>query len=544
MKLRTKIVLGFVIVAVIGWMLGGVGIWATERMSVYTQAQNDINTEYIGISQALVEHYAWWQSLSASAQRGVRFAGLDDPAKCALGIWLTQRAYTLDNPTVNALSAEILAPHEDMHTSARQYNQLIDTGRFDEARALAGEHMQPRMSETTLLIKDIQAEYARLLEAATQRVQNDQQAIVRAILLLVIAAAIASALFVYFIIISIMRPLRAMTQGAQSIAAGNLSFSLRYRADDEIGRLCRSFEAMADAMRRQADTLTAMADGDYTVLIDVRSPEDTVNTAINHLSTLNNDTLTDVRAAARQVSTAAQQVAGAAQTLAAGANQQAAAVDQLTAASTEIKITAEQNNAEAEQVLVELKHADDGIKAGEATLEQLNAAMRLISENAQRITQVVQMIEDIAFQTNILALNAAVEAAHAGVHGSGFAVVAEEVRRLAAQSAEGAKETARLVEESFSSVASGVEIVARANEQLRTISRVAGSNGQAIERMSVASQQQSTSMNELVKGVGQIAAVVQSNARMADETAAAAEEMAAQSDSVNAMVGRFRLRSK
>ena len=150
------------------------------------------------------------------------------------------------------------------------------------------------------------------------------------------------------------------------------------------------------------------------------------------------------------------------------------------------------------------------------------------------------MIDEIAFQTNILALNAAVEAARAGEAGMGFAVVADEVRNLAHRSAQAAKDTAALIEESIGKSNEGsrkLDLVAK------SIQQITGSSTQVktlVDEIDVGSQEQSRGIEQISMAVGQMEKVTQRNAANAEESAAASEELAAQARSLYETVERLR----
>jgi methyl-accepting chemotaxis protein len=176
-------------------------------------------------------------------------------------------------------------------------------------------------------------------------------------------------------------------------------------------------------------------------------------------------------------------------------------------------------------------------------MQKLSAAIEKIKQSSDATAKIVKTIDEIAFQTNLLALNAAVEAARAGDAGKGFAVVAEEVRNLAMRSAEAAKNTANLIEESVTNAGNGVSLnlqvatdLKNIHEQIRKVSEVMG-------EIAVASEQQNQAVEQINQAVEQVNTVTQQAAANSEESASAAEEMSGQAQELLSMVSSFRLTS-
>ena len=174
-------------------------------------------------------------------------------------------------------------------------------------------------------------------------------------------------------------------------------------------------------------------------------------------------------------------------------------------------------------------------------MQHLNTAMKEIGESSQKISKITKLVEDIAFQTNILALNAAVEAARAGDAGKGFAVVADEVRNLAAKSAEAAKQTADLIQISTATVSEGERLASETLKLLETVFEKAKVVSRSIEDIEHASTEQASAIEQINLGLSQVSSVVQTNAATAEESSAASEELAAQAQTLQQEVGKFKL---
>ena len=236
---------------------------------------------------------------------------------------------------------------------------------------------------------------------------------------------------------------------------------------------------------------------------------------------------------------ASKQISDGAYSLAQGSTEQAASIERLSASISEIAQKSRTNTEIAETTVELADTMKENIEKGNQHMGEMIKAVGEINAASQAISKVIKTIDDIAFQTNILALNAAVEAARAGAAGKGFAVVAEEVRNLANKSAEAAKDTAGLFENSMEKAHLGADIADETAAYLTEIVSDINKSSQLIGEIAKASEEQSASIIHINEGIEQVSEIVQQNTATAEESAASSQEMSAQANSLEELIINF-----
>ena len=240
-----------------------------------------------------------------------------------------------------------------------------------------------------------------------------------------------------------------------------------------------------------------------------------------------------------QVAEAAREVSTASQSLAEGASEQASALEETSASIEELSSMTAGNAENATHANNLMEETGRVVNEANNSMQDLTGAMRAITAGSEDMAKIIKTIDEIAFQTNLLALNAAVEAARAGEAGAGFAVVADEVRSLAMRSADSAKNTADLIDESIRRIKNGSEIVTKTNEAFERVLSGAKKVGELVSEIAAASQEQAQGIGQINKAVSSMDKVVQENAANSEESAAASEELSAQAIVMKELVGEL-----
>jgi methyl-accepting chemotaxis protein len=359
---------------------------------------------------------------------------------------------------------------------------------------------------------------------------------------LVLTAAPVGA-YAYFVIHkNVTKPIMKITDSAVALSQGNLDLVMDVDCDDEMNLLCTSVLDIAEDIKRRQHVLEAMSTMDYTAQITVRSPEDKMNIALDHMVTSISTAILRIQHSTDAIEEEAVEVGKVSETLAERAQNQASTIQTLTESVAAVETAAEDNVKAADDALEKVGETNTLTSEVSMSMKKMMDAMRDIDTRSKDISKVIAVIEDIAFQTNILALNASIEAARAGDAGKGFSVVANEVGELAAKSQEAAQETAALIENTVKSVREGNQIVRHVNTSLKAVADISEENIEYISKLQTESKKQSSSVAEITQAISELSAMVQENAATAEESSHSAVEMTHHVEALNKVCKTFKVK--
>ena len=304
-----------------------------------------------------------------------------------------------------------------------------------------------------------------------------------------------------------------------------------------------TLDSILDPIKEAATVLDKMAERNLTAKVtgnykgDHAKIKDAINTAVENLD----GSLQQVNIASDQVASASAQIGTGSQALAQGASEQASSLEEISSSLQEMASMTKQNTGNAIEAKGLTENTKQSTMRGVESMNRLSEAVRAIKSSSDQTAKIVKTIDEIAFQTNLLALNAAVEAARAGEAGKGFAVVAEEVRNLAMRSAEAAKNTANLIEESSKNADNGVAFNQEVLKNLNEINNEVNKVSEMMAEIAAGSEQQSQGIDQINTAVEQMNQLTQHNAANSEESASAAQELGSQAQEMRQMVETFML---
>jgi methyl-accepting chemotaxis protein len=324
---------------------------------------------------------------------------------------------------------------------------------------------------------------------------------------------------------AVIGPLNVSAKYVDMISKGDNPPPITDTYHGDFNLIKNNLNALVAAMNEITASADEIANGNLTVEIRERSPQDKLMQALQSMVGGLTRTVSDIRAIAGEVSAASQSISTASIQVSKGASAQAAAAEEASSSMEEMVSNIKQNADNAQQTdKIANKSAKDAQESGKSVLEAV-AAMKEIANK-------ISIIEEIARQTNLLALNAAIEAARAGEHGKGFAVVAAEVRKLAERSQKAAGEINQLS-------ANTLKVSEKSGEMLDKLVPDIQRTAELVQEITAASKEQDTGAEQINKALQQLEQVIQQNASASEEMASTTEELTGQSDQLVSALAFF-----
>jgi len=494
LKINTKLLAGFITIALLGSVIGMVGIigirsvddadtFLYEKTTVPIGLVGRISTNFQRIRINMRDYVFAVNKTEAEKTLktiGELKASIDEDIEAYKKTYIDANDEKNWNEYIDSVKA--------YRTQQDRVKALVEKGDKKGAEeVLDGDAKKAALATNEILMKIMQMN----LDTAKQTSDNNTKLTNRTVTSMVIVIAIAmviSILLGFYIAQLIKKSIAEAAKSVNAISGGDLTIKAEVHSKDEIGQMIGSLNDMGGSL------------------------SDMMGKIINHTE---------------NVASAAQQLSATAQNMSQGSNEQAASVEETSSSIEEMTASITQNadNAKVTQGISN-KASIEAEEGGKAVIETVKAM--------NQIAEKIGMVEDIAYNTNLLALNAAIEAARAGEHGKGFAVVASEVRKLAERSQVAAKEISELA-------VSSVNIADKAGKMLQSIVPNIKKTSDLVEEIAASSAQQSSTVSQINAAMGQLDSVTNQNASGAEELAATAEELTGSVESLRDLVSFFKI---
>ncbi len=504
-SLSKRLIGGFTVVVILLAIVGFAGYTGittinselkeiTQDLFVSSDAFKDMQAANLAASEALGEHLLG----NNDAKEQLETAYKDfDKAKSVI-----YSTYLDDNEKKRMVEIEQM--HNDFKQSIQQLWDATTANDIHDASVIAAtvkyEDSRDKLNKALQVFVDSQA--AQVKESEESANTTEINTILMIVSVTIIAAVIGFGIG-YYISRSITKPVDSMLYASNKVASGDLTVQVKSNSKDEAGQLSLAIQTMIDSLKG-------------------------VLSKVQNSATMVASTAQELSASSEEMKASTEQISNTSQDIAKGVNQQASKMAEISRAMKEMSESVQQVAVNSQKAAEGANNANKTVQEVQSTVSSTATIIRELDNKSQKIGQIINVITNIADQTNLLALNAAIEAARAGEHGRGFAVVADEVRKLAEESRNAANQITSLIKDIQQGTKNAVDSMEK--DSVTAISRVveaAGNVTNMVQEIAAASQEQSASVEEVTASIEDVSAISEESAAGTQEASAAAEEQAA-----------------
>ena len=429
---------------------------------------------------------------------------------------------------------------------------LILAGYADSAQAVL---FSDRFTETLLEMSETgDALLQAVDDQLTPILEMEQHMLEMFVNITALSLVVVSAIQILLVVYTnkaILKPVRLIKDELVNFSQGNYSSEFTIKEDDsDIGQLSAAINASKQLLHKMTEELTWLLDqiaqGNVSFYIDLEyiGEFQAIKAAMNTILDENNNEFSRIRGSADSISTAADEMSQSSIKVAQGGQEQSESISSLSASISDITQKITDNAANAQTASDYSKKTAASLENGRREMGALMEAMREIEATSNEINKIIRTIEDIAFETNILSLNAAVEAANAGDAGKGFGVVADQVHSLSLTVSGAVNNITELIGKSGAAVNKGVQHATETAKSVKAMVEDSQYSNDAVIQIAQAAIEEKEAVQEISTQLSRIEEVIQSNNNVAQQSAAAAEELAGQANMLRQIMERYQLREQ